>query len=100
MVYVLHTYTSEKPRACEIYVGETENALRVRLTGHRPHIRHRRTEKPVARHFNLVDPSINDLTIMVIETIHREGTEYRKRKERYWIETIRSLAPDGLNLYS
>ena len=86
---------------CSIqYVGETENALRVRLTGHRSDIRHRRTEKPVARHFNLVDHSINDLTIMVIETIHREDTEYRKRKERYWIETLRSLAPDGLNLYS
>ena len=54
----------------------------------------------MARHFNLVDHSMNDLTIMVIETIHRQDTEYRKRKERYWIELLRSLAPDGLNLYS
>ena len=68
--------------------------------GHRSDIRHKCTEKPVARHFNLVDHSINDLTIIVIETIHREDAEYRKRKESSWIEMIRSLAPDGLNLYS
>ena len=86
---------------CSIqYVRETENALHICLTGHRSEIRHKRTEKPVARHFNLVDHSINDLTIMVIETIHMEDTEYRQRKESYWIEMIRSLAPDGLNLYS
>ena len=54
----------------------------------------------MARHFNLVDNSFNNLAIMVLETIHREDTEYRHRKQRYWIETLRSLAPDGLNLYS
>ena len=86
---------------CSIqYVGETENALRVRLTGHRSDIKHKRIEKPVAKHFNQVDHSINDLAIMVIEMIHKDDTEYRRRKESHWIETIRSLTPDGLNLYS
>ena len=65
------------------YVGKTENTLRVRLMGHWSDIRHKRTEKPVARHLNLVDHSSNNLTIMVIETIHREDAEHRKRKESY-----------------
>ena len=65
---------------CSIqYVGETENTLRVHLTSHRSDIRHKCTEKPVARHFNLVDHSINYLTIMVIETIHREDAKYTKK---------------------
>ena len=86
-------------RRCAIqYVGETENALRVRLTGHRSDIKHRRIEKPVAKHFSLPDHSMEDLKIMVIEKIHREDGEYRKQKESRWIEMIRSRTPDGLNL--
>ena len=86
-------------RRCAIqYVGETENALRVRLTGHRSDIKHRRIEKPVAKHFSLPDHSMEDLKLMVIEKIHREDSEYRKRKESRWIEMIRSRTPDGLNL--
>ena len=61
-------------------IGETENALCVCLTGHRSDIRHKRMEKSVAKHFNSVDHSIKELTIMMIETIHREDTEYRRRE--------------------
>ena len=86
-------------KQCNIQsVGETENALRVRLTGHRSDIKNRRIEKPVAKHFSLPGHSIDDLKIMTIEKIHREDSEYRKRKESRWIEMIRSLTPDGLNL--
>ena len=101
MVYLIEC------RQCAIqYVWETENALRVRLTGHRSDIRHWRIEKPVAKHFSLPDHSMEDLKVMVmsslwifsIEKIHREDSEYRKRKESRWIEMILSLTPDGLNL--
>ena len=86
-------------KKCAIqYVGETDNALRVRLTGHRSDINHHRTDRPVAQHFTLPDHSIKDLTIMVIEKIHREDINHRKRRESHWIEMIRSLTPDGLNL--
>ena len=76
------------------YVRETENALRVRLTGHRLDINHHHLEKPVARHFNLLGHSLQDLTIMVIEKIHKEDAVLRKIKESHWIQTIRSLTPD------
>ena len=78
-------------RRCAIqYVGETENALRVRLTGYWLEIEHRRIEKPVAEHFSLPDDSMDDLQVMVIDKIYREDNEYRKRKESRWIEMIRS----------
>ena len=86
---------------CSIqYVGETENALRVRLTGHRSDISHRRLDRPVAHHFNQPHHSLKDLTIMIIEKIYREDANFRKLKESYWIETIKTLSPNGLNRYS
>ena len=91
-------YLIECKRCAIQYVGETENALRVHLTGHRSDIKHRRIEKPVAKYFSLPDHSIDDLQVMVMEEIHREDSEYRKRKESRWIEIIRSQTPDGLNL--
>ena len=35
---------------------------------------------------------------MVIENIHREHSNYRKKLESHWIQVIQSLTPDGLNL--
>ena len=34
----------------------------------------------------------------VIEQIHREEVNFRKTKESRWIQTLQSLAPEGLNL--
>ena len=86
-------------KKCAIqYFGETENALRVRLTGHRSDIKHRRIDRPVAKHYSLPDHSMEDSSIMVIEKIYREDTDHRRRKESHWIETIQSLTPDSLNL--
>ena len=80
------------------YVGETENALHIRMNGHRSDIKNRRLEKPVAKHFNLANHSLKDLLIFVIEKIHRDDVGFRKAKESYWIQTLRSLTPEGLNL--
>ena len=80
------------------FAGETENTLHVCLTGNLSNIKHQRIESPVARHFSLHYHSTEDLTIMVIEAIHREDTQYRKRKESRWIKTIQSLTQHCLNL--
>ena len=69
------------------------------LTGHRLDINHHCIEIPMARHFNMSDHLIDDLSIMVIKKIHREDMEYRRWKESHWITTVHSLRPDGLNLY-
>ena len=95
MVYLIEC------KKCSIqYVGQMDNALHIHLTGHWSDINHRWIEKPVVQHFNLGDHNIKDLSIMVIKKIHREDAEYRKRKENHWIEMLRSLTPDGLNLNS
>ena len=91
-------YVSECNKCKKQYVREKENALHVRMNGHHSDIKHRRLEKPVAKHFNSTDHSLEDLSIYIIEKIHREEAVFRKAKESYWIQTLRTLAPEGLNL--
>ena len=91
-------YVIECKKCAVQYVGETENALRVQLTGHRSDITHQRTDRPVARHFCQSHHSIHDLTRMAVEKIHRIGVNFRWRKESHWISVLRTLTPDGLNI--
>ena len=92
-------YLIEYIKCSTQYIGETKNALHMRLTGHRLDTRHKCIEKSVTKHFNLVDHLIKDLTIMMIETIYKKDAKYRKRKESHWIEIIQCLKADELNLY-
>ena len=80
------------------YVGETEQALHERMNGHRADILHKRTERPVALHFNSVGHSEKDLQVMVIEQMHRNDSVLRKIRENMWITTIGSSHPSGMNL--
>ena len=80
------------------YVGEMENALHIRINGHRSDIRMRKTEKPVAAHFCQPDHTMEDLEVRGIEKIHRNSKQWRKERESYWIFTLRTLSPHGLNL--
>ena len=80
------------------YVGETENPLHLRVNGHRSDYYRKLPDKPVAAHFNTLGHTFEDLTIMVIEELGSAPTERRKLRERFWIHTLRSVAPQGLNL--
>ena len=86
-------YVIECNKCAIQYVGETENALHIRMNGHRSDIKNRRLEKPVAKHFNSVGHSLDDLSIFVVEKIHPEDASSRKAKESYWIRLLRLLAP-------
>ena len=77
------------------YVGETENALHIRMNGHRSDIRTRKTDKPVAAHFCQPDHTAEDLEVRGIEKIHRNSTQWRRERESY---TLRTLSPNGMNL--
>ena len=65
---------------------------------HHSDIRTRKTKKPVAAHFCQSDHSIEDLEVRGIEKIHDNNTWWRRERESFWIFTLRSLAPDGMNL--
>ena len=80
------------------YIGETENALHIRMNGHRSDIRTKKLDKPVAAHFCQSDHSAEDLEVRGIEKIHENNTDRRKRRESYWMFTLKTLAPQGMNL--
>ena len=65
-------YVIECTRCKKQYVGETENVFYIQMNGHWSNIKHRRLEKPVANHFNSKGHSLEDLSIFVVEQIHRE----------------------------
>ena len=88
------------------YVRETENALHMRMNGHRSDIKTRKTEKPVAAHFCQPEHTMEDLQVRGIEKIHAQEhhtVEKREReKESFWIFTLRTLSPKetGRKLFS
>ena len=51
------------------YVGETENALHIRMNGHWSDITTKKLDKPVAAHFKQQNRSHEDLRVMGIEKI-------------------------------
>ena len=56
-------------------------------------IRNKRTWKSVGEHFNLRGHSKEDLTIMIIDQDKFEIL----RRERDWINKLRTKVPDGIN---
>ena len=82
------------------YVDETENALHIRMNGHRSDITTKKLDKPVAVHFNHSDNSHEDLRVIGMEKIedHNNSRKQTKLREWYWIFKLRTLTPEGLNI--
>ena len=84
-------------KVCLQYVGETENALHIRMNGHRSDIRTRKMDKLVTAHFCQPDHTMEHLEVRGIEKIHRDCAKWTRKRESYWIFTLRTL-PDRTNL--
>lgn len=85
------------------YVGETKRQIADRLPEHLRDIR-KRNDTPVSRHFNLPDHSTDKLRIQVLEFIRQNRdlastTEYRRKREFWWIHQLKSLEPLGINIF-
>ena len=69
------------------------------MNNHRADITHRRTyEKPVAQHFTTSGHSVEDMGVLVIETLWREDPVLRKIRESKWIRALETSCPKGMNL--
>ena len=67
------------------------------MNGHWSDYYRKLSDKPVTEHFNTTGHSFEDLTVMVIEQIMADSAR-RKQQESFWIHTLQTLAPNGLNL--
>lgn len=78
------------------YVGLTTKTLRERINHHRTSI-HTKQKRYINNHFNFPDHSIKNLSVQPIDTIHHSTPQTLVELERYWIHTLNTLKPYGLN---
>lgn len=85
-----------------IYVGETSQKVKNRITSHKSTIRCKKTWLPVPHHFEEANHNIAQLRYQILEHIprpRRGGNHIKllKQRESYWIHRLNSLSPNGLN---
>ncbi|CAJ0965360.1 unnamed protein product [Ranitomeya imitator] len=85
-----------------LYVGETTQSVRDRISKHKYTIRCQNLLLPIPHHFHSAGHSISQLRYQVIDSVpppRRGGDRVAllHRKEAFWIHTLETLAPKGLN---
>ncbi|CAJ0929680.1 unnamed protein product [Ranitomeya imitator] len=85
-----------------LYVGETTQSVRDRISKHKSTIRCQNLLLPIPHHFHSAGLSISQLRYQVIDRApppRRGGDRVAllHRKEAFWIHTLETLAPKGLN---
>ena len=78
------------------YVGLTTKALNVRINHHRTNIMQRKNIY-ICNHFNFPDHSIDNLSVQVIDTTQEPNYLALRELEKFWIQTLQTLRPKGLN---
>lgn len=73
--------------------------LNTRINHHRSNILNKKSIY-ICVHFNFSDHSIQDISVQPIDTVadNTQPLEELRKLERYWIKTLKTLKPNGLNL--
>ena len=81
------------------YVGQTTKQLNTRLNHHRSDIMNNKSTY-IAKHFNLPGHYIADLKVQPIDQATDPANTIPElyRLEAFWIKTLRTRAPEGLNV--
>lgn len=84
------------------YIGKTTRPLKTRISEHRSNIRNHDSKSPVATHFSLAHHNVSTLRYVGIEQIqlsNRGGDVNNKllQREAFWIFTLDTMSPKGLN---
>ena len=87
-----------KFRFFKLYVGETSRQLGDQFRDHLRDVEKddKNAAKPVARHFNLPDHSMQHMAVCGL-SLHQGNTESRKNLEQKFIFQIGTLNPHGIN---
>ncbi|CAJ0942722.1 unnamed protein product [Ranitomeya imitator] len=85
-----------------LYVGETTQAIKDRISKHKSTIRCKNLLLPIPDHFSSKGHSVSQLRFQVIEQVtppRRGGDRISilKRREAFWIHELNTLSPKGLN---
>jgi predicted GIY-YIG superfamily endonuclease len=89
-------------RCQQQYVGKTTTSLYTRFTGHKSDIKLYKTPKgkqlPIGKHFNTHNHTIDDMSIIGIESIRRKENAIILHRESFWIKKLCTLSPRGINV--
>lgn len=88
-------YTIQCNTCGKLYIGETGNSLRTRMHQHWYHLRNKNKSTTLYNHFRIHNP--DNLAFMGLERNPRWSLEQRRRRERFWIMTLQTREPLGLN---
>ena len=79
-----------------VYIGETGRRLADRFREHRLDVLHKKSDLPVAQHFNSPNHSLEDVRVAVLKSgLARK--DVRQREEMRQIFKFQTLAPRGIN---
>ncbi|KAI8493623.1 hypothetical protein Bbelb_285440 [Branchiostoma belcheri] len=93
--YVIYLISCSK---CGLqFVGETKEELRTKFSSLVASINNNKTSA-LAKHFNSAGHSVKNVRVRPIVQIESRDDQLRKDEEVFWIETLQTEAPDGLNL--
>ena len=91
-------YAAECTKCQLIYIGCTTNQLNTRFNGHRHDAKHKPEATELAHHFfNSSDCNIEDVKVTILEKIDNATLAQLERREDYWIATLQTQRPYGLN---
>ena len=82
------------------YVGLTTKKLSTRINHHRTNIFSNKAIY-VSKHFNLPDHSVDNLSVQAIDCVQTNDPNPMsnlKKLESYWIRTLQTVQPSGLNV--
>ncbi|KAL2084518.1 hypothetical protein ACEWY4_020036 [Coilia grayii] len=84
------------------YIGKTTRSLKTRIAEHRSNIRNHNDKSPVAIHFTAASHNVSSLRYIGIEHVKSpsRGGDVNSlllKREAYWIYTLGTLFPKGLN---
>ena len=80
------------------YVGQTGHNIQTRFRNHRYNIVHKNHSDTIGHHFNTPHHSIQHMKVQIIEQLKTNSLQHRLSRENYWINTLKTLHPTGLNI--
>ena len=80
-----------------VYVGETSQEIKKRFLQHKRDVKLNKKRTFLVNHFNLPHHSHENMTIGVLDTLPDDNKSILRDKESFWINTLNSGYPFGLN---
>ena len=74
------------------YIGESERMIRERFAEHKGYVNTCNRTKTTGEHFNGKGHSVSDMEVTVIEKMYNEDPQFRKQREKMYIQKFNARA--------